>query len=74
MVYCSHPGCGWQSIAPSEAAAWDQYAEHLVAEHADEVEADIPEGMVQIKLGPDEEWVTATVEEAHQLHDEVHGE
>lgn len=72
MVRCSHPGCSWQAIAPSESAAWSQYAEHLVAEHARTVDADVPEGMVQVKLREGDEWITATVEEARELHDAVH--
>lgn len=74
MLRCSHPDCGWQAIAPSEAAAWDQYGRHLVDAHARTVDADIPEGMVQIKLQEDDEWITATVEEAQRLHDSVHGD
>ncbi|MFB6107500.1 MAG: hypothetical protein ABEJ82_01505 [Haloplanus sp.] len=71
---CSHPDCSWRAIAPSDRAAWTQYAEHLVTEHARTVDADIPEGMVQIKLDGADEWVTATVEEARELHDAVHEE
>lgn len=74
MLRCSHPGCSWQALAPSESVAWTRYAEHLVAEHARSVDADIPEGMVQIKLDADEGWITTTVEEAHRLHDAAHGE
>jgi predicted small metal-binding protein len=73
MVRCSHPGCGWQALAPSEAVAWERYAEHLVAEHASTVDVDIPEGMVQIRFGDGDEWVTTTVEEAGRLHDATHG-
>ncbi len=74
MLCCSHPGCSWRAVAPSRDAAWDQYAEHLVGEHARTVDADIPEGMVQVRFGTDEEWVTTTPEEAHRLHDDIHGE
>lgn len=72
MVRCSHDDCGWQAIAPSEDAAWDQYAEHLLAEHSRQVAADVPEGMVQVKLDRDGDWLTVTVEEAHELHDAAH--
>lgn len=72
MLHCSHPDCGWQAIAPSEEAARTQYADHLVDEHARTVEADIPEGMVQIRLHDDGEWITTTVEDAHDLHDAAH--
>lgn len=72
MIRCSHPGCPWQAIAPSEAAAWRQYAEHLVDEHAQDVSVDIPDGMVQVKLEADGEWITTTMEEARELHDAVH--
>jgi predicted small metal-binding protein len=72
MVRCSHDGCSWQAIAPSEAAAVEQYAEHMVDEHAREVEAEIPEGMVQVKLERGGEWITTTPEDARKLHDVVH--
>jgi len=74
MIRCSHPGCPWQAIAPSTAAARAQYAEHLVAEHATDVDADIPEGMVQVKLHEDGEWITTTIEEARALHEAAHDE
>lgn len=72
MKRCSHPTCSWQSIAPSEDAALAQYAEHLVAAHARDVDADVPDGMVQVKLREEGEWITATFEEARELHDAVH--
>ncbi|WP_049907593.1 DUF1059 domain-containing protein [Haloferax elongans] len=72
MKRCSHPGCSWQAIAPSSDAAMAQYAEHLVEAHAKTVEADIPDGMVQIKLQEDGEWITTTFEEARELHDSFH--
>ncbi|WP_396612722.1 DUF1059 domain-containing protein [Haloferax sp. S1W] len=72
MRRCSHPGCSWQAIAPSDDAALEQYAEHLVNAHAKTVEADIPDGMVQIKLREDDEWITTTFEEARDLHDSFH--
>lgn len=74
MIRCSHPGCPWQAIAPSEAAAWTQYAEHLVETHSTAVDVEIPDGMVQIKLESGGEWITTTVEEARQLHESVHDE
>jgi predicted small metal-binding protein len=74
MVRCAHPGCSWRPIAPSEDAAWSQYAEHLVEEHTRTVEADVPEGMLQVKLTEDDEWMTVTVEQARRLHDVVHGD
>lgn len=74
MVRCSHPDCSWRPIAPSENAAWSQYATHLVEEHARRVDADIPNGMVQVKLAEDGEWMTVTVEQARRLHDVVHGD
>jgi len=72
MVRCSHPGCGWQAIAPSESAAWAQYAAHLVEAHGRVIDVDIPDGMVQVKLEADGEWITTTIEEARALHDAVH--
>lgn len=73
MYHCTRSDCGWRSIAPSEEAAFDQYVDHLMGEHASYVEADIPEGMVQVRFGEDDAWVTVTPEEAHRLHREHHG-
>lgn len=72
MVRCSHPGCSWRSIAPSEDAAWTQYAEHLVEEHARAVDAEVPDGMVQIKRDDESEWMTVTFDEARNIHDALH--
>lgn len=74
-MMCDWDGCGWQAIAASITGAYDQYVEHVIDEHSTEVEIDeeIPEGMVQVKLGPDDEWRLVTVEQAKRLHDEVHG-
>lgn len=72
MVRCSYSDCSWQAIAPSDAAAWEQYAEHIVDEHARTVDADIPEGMVQVKLEQGGEWITTTPDEARKLHDAIH--
>lgn len=74
MVRCSHPGCSWQSIAPSDDAAWTQYAEHLVEEHARAVDAEIPDGMVQVKRQEDGEWLTVTFDEAMSIHEALHDE
>jgi len=74
MVRCSHPDCAWRAIAPSEAAAWKQYAEHLVEEHASVVDAEIPEGMVQVKHEEDSEWITVTFDEAMSIHEALHDE
>jgi predicted small metal-binding protein len=73
MVHCTQTGCGWQSIAPSEPAAQRQYAEHLVEEHTEDVDREIPAGMVEVRLGEDDEWRTMTVEQAKAFHDAVHG-
>lgn len=73
MTRCSRPGCGWRAIAPSREAAAEQYAKHLVEEHTAEEEADIPDGMVQIRFGDGEEWRTVTLEEAKRLHALHHG-
>ena len=72
MKRCTEPGCGWQSIAPSDAAAREQYLEHLVTEHSREVEASVPDGMVQVKTGEDAEWELLTVEEAKERHGDGH--
>ena len=73
MLRCSHHGCSWQAIAPSEDAAWDQYAEHLVAEHSETVDVDVPDGMVQVRFR-DDDWITVTFDEARRLHKNVHEE
>lgn len=69
---CQHDGCGWHAVAPSEAAARDQYVAHVVAEHATDVDVDVPDGMVQVRVDADDEWVTVTPERAVALHDELH--
>jgi hypothetical protein len=74
MVQCSHTDCSWRAIAPSEDAAWSQYASHVVAEHTATVDVDVPEGMVQIKLDGSDEWVTTTPEDARRLHEAAHRE
>jgi predicted small metal-binding protein len=74
---CLRPGCGWQAIAASRRAATEQYARHLVEAHSTEADAEVPEGMVQVRAGDTEEWQTVTVEEAkrlHALHHEDDGE
>lgn len=72
MRRCQRDGCGWTAIAASATAAREQYAAHLVAEHADRVEADLPDGRVAVRLGPDDEWRTVTLEEAKRLHARRH--
>ncbi|MFB6183605.1 MAG: hypothetical protein ABEI96_03535 [Haloarculaceae archaeon] len=72
MFRCTRPGCGWQAIAASEAAARDQYLRHLVGEHTTEVDADVPDGKVQVRYGDREEWLTVTLEEAKRLHEAYH--
>ncbi|MFC6865117.1 hypothetical protein ACFQGE_16840 [Halomicroarcula sp. GCM10025817] len=72
MLRCSHEGCAWRAIAPSEAAARAQLADHVATEHATTVDADIPDGKVQVRLDGDDEWQTVTLEEAHELHRDVH--
>ena len=72
MVRCAYEGCGWQAIAPSREAADEQYAEHIVTEHAETVDADIPDGMVQVRDGEDAEWRTMTVEQALAFHEGIH--
>jgi predicted small metal-binding protein len=74
MDVCSYPDCSWRPVAPSADAARRQYAAHVVDAHARTVETDIPEGMVQVKLQADGEWLTVTPEEARRLHRKRHGE
>ncbi|MFB6188770.1 MAG: hypothetical protein ABEI57_02700 [Halapricum sp.] len=72
MIRCPHPGCVWQSIAASQAGARQQYADHLVEAHADRVEADIPDGMVQVRVDEEDDWRTMTPEQARAFHRGVH--
>ena len=72
MVRCGYPGCSWRAIAPSADAARRQYSAHLVREHATEVDVDIPDGMVQVKLEAEGEWITTTPEAARALHKSEH--
>lgn len=74
MYECPQDGCGWRAVAPSRRAAHDQYAEHVVDEHAEVVDGDIPDGMVQVRLGKDDEWRTVTLEEAKRIHNLSHNE
>lgn len=67
MKQCSRPGCRWQALAPSSAAEREQYLDHLVDAHTQEVDAEVPEGMVQVHVG-DDEWVTVSLDEANELH------
>lgn len=72
MYSCERADCGWQSIAPSEEAAFEQYVDHLLDEHTRVVEADVPEGTVQVRVG--DEWRTVARAEARQLHREEYGD
>ena len=71
MIRCNQPGCRWEAIAPSQQAAKEQFRRHLVDEHLEEVDADVPEGMVQVKTGEDE-WTTMKPEEARAYHESAH--
>lgn len=62
MLACPEADCGWRALAPSRRAALSQLAEHLVDEHGTVVDADVPEGEVQVRR--DGEWRTLPVEEA----------
>lgn len=62
MLACPEDDCGWQAVAPSRRAALAQLAEHLVAEHGTVVDADVPEGTVQVRQNG--EWTTVPVEDA----------
>lgn len=73
MRRCTRAGCGWGAIAPSGAAATEQYVRHLVEDHASVVDVGIPEGMVQVRVGENDEWVTMTPDEARELHATLHG-
>lgn len=72
MIRCSYPDCAWQSIAPSDAGARRQYAEHVVDAHTEEVEADVPEGSVQVRIDADDDWRTMTATQASAFHRAVH--
>lgn len=45
----------------------NQYAAHIVSSHTTEVAADIPDGMVQLKFGPADGWITVPVDDAMEL-------
>jgi hypothetical protein len=68
MIRCSQSGCGWTAIAPSERAAWKQYESHILREHVEAVETDVPDGCVQVRTD-DGEWKTMTREEAREFYD-----
>ncbi|WP_435153558.1 hypothetical protein [Haladaptatus sp. DFWS20] len=69
MIRCSQRGCSWVAVAPSERVAWKQYESHVLCEHVETVEIDIPEGYVQVRTD-DGEWETMTAEEARQFYDD----
>jgi hypothetical protein len=54
-------------------AAEEALAEHVVREHATEVDADVPEGMVQVRVG-DGEWRTMTPAAARAYHESLHAD
>lgn len=70
MQGCPHPGCGWTSIAPSAAAAREQFGAHVVAAHGREVDADVPSGSVQVRHDGDDDWVTVDADDALDGHPE----
>lgn len=74
MRTCDHEGCGWQAIAPSASAARARYAQHLIDDHGERVDADIAAGTVEVRTPGDESWRTVTLEEAKRLHDGHHGD
>lgn len=63
-------GCGWRRITPTAAVARRLKAEHVAEVHARHVDADIPEGRVQVRL--DDTWITTTTARARDLHDDLH--
>lgn len=72
MLRCHYVGCGWHALAPSERAAREQLDAHIAAAHVSEVDAEVPDGMVQVKTGDDDEWRTVPPEEAARLHEREH--
>jgi predicted small metal-binding protein len=56
MITCPHPDCGWQSLAPSEGAAYEQYASHVVEVHGEWVETEVPEGTIEVRHETDGDW------------------
>ncbi|KZN26361.1 hypothetical protein A4G99_21400 [Haladaptatus sp. R4] len=68
MIRCSQADCGWVAIAPSERAALNQYEAHLLETHVETVEAEIPDGYVQVRT-EDGEWKTMRAEDAREFHD-----
>lgn len=63
MITCPHRECGWQAIAPSERAARRKYASHVVEAHGKSVDAEIPEGTIEVKHDGDDEWEQIPVED-----------
>lgn len=72
MVTCEHDGCSWTAIAPSAGAARDRYARHLVEDHGQRVDADVPAGTVEIRTGEDDTWQRVSLEEAKRRHRQQH--
>ncbi len=68
MIQCSQQGCGWVAIAPSKQSARRQYEDHILSEHVTTVEAEVPDGHVQVRTD-DGEWKTITKEQAREFYD-----
>ena len=73
-MQCEYDGCGWHAIAPSARAAQEQYTEHVIEEHTTEVDVELPEGMVQVRSGENDEWELMSFEEAQALHRDGHAD
>jgi hypothetical protein len=73
MQTCDHDGCAWRAVAPSAAAAREQYARHLIDAHGSTTETSIPPGYVEVRCQETDEWQTVTLEEAKRLHARHHG-
>lgn len=71
MIRCTQPGCRWQAIAASREAAEAQLDEHLREEHLEDVPAELPEGVVQVKVDEDDDWQTLTLEDVDRLFEDA---
>lgn len=64
MQTCGLADCGWHALAPSSQAATRRFERHLLADHVEVVDDDVPEGTVKVRRDGDAEWSVVPVEEA----------
>jgi hypothetical protein len=64
MQSCGFADCGWHALAPSRRAATRQFERHLLADHVEVVDDDVPAGTVKVRRDGDAEWTAVPVEDA----------